>query len=76
MQVRQVISSGAWVATSATDPTVAYEIGVTASVAHDCTCKAVAFGDPVCCHRAAYYHRAGLLDLDPEPATASPTAAT
>jgi hypothetical protein len=66
VQVRQ-LTSGAWIATSATDPTAAYELGVTGDVAHDCTCKAGAFGDPVCCHRAAYYHLVGLLDRDPEP---------
>ena len=68
VQVRQ-LTSGGWIATSATDPTAAYELGVTGDVAHDCSCKAGAFGDPVCCHRAAFYRLVGLLDLDPEPPT-------
>jgi hypothetical protein len=47
--VRQLSASGAWIATSATDPHTAYEVSI-----HRCTCKAAEFGfDPVCKHRAA-----------------------
>jgi hypothetical protein len=47
--VRQLTASGAWIATSASDPYTAYEVSV-----HRCTCKAAEFGfDPVCKHRAA-----------------------
>lgn len=74
VQVRQLAGSGAWIATSATDPTKAYELEVVAGVARSCTCQAGEFGDPVCCHRARYYADAGLLD--PEPSTpAAPAAA-
>ena len=49
VSVRQLTASGAWIATSATDPHTAYEVSI-----HRCTCKAAEFGfDPVCKHRAA-----------------------
>jgi len=62
--VRQLTASGAWIATSAADPHVAYEVSV-----HRCTCKAAEFGyDPVCKHRAALRAHLGLpvaLGIDP-----------
>jgi len=70
VQVRQLAGSGQWVATSASDPGAAYEIAVTAGVAHGCTCPAGQHGDPICCHRAALYAAAGVLEpaaADPEP---------
>lgn len=71
--VRQLSASGAWVATSSTDPHVAYEVSV-----YRCTCKAAEFGDdPVCKHRAALRVHLGLplvigdeLDLSPTPLAA------
>jgi len=72
VQVRQLAGSGAWIATSATDPAIAYELAITDGIAHGCSCKAGEFGDPVCCHRAAYYHAAGLLDPEPEPVPPAP----
>ena len=72
VQVRQIVGSGAWIASSATDPTVAYELAITDGVAHGCSCKAGEFGNPVCCHRAAYYHAAGVLDPEPEPVPRAP----
>lgn len=72
VEVRQLAGSGAWIATSASDPTAAYELAITGEIAHSCTCRAGEFGDPVCCHRARFYHLVGALDLDPEP---SPLAA-
>ncbi|MDP9364145.1 MAG: hypothetical protein M3Q10_07960 [Chloroflexota bacterium] len=72
IQVRQLAGTGAWVATSASDPRAAYEVAVTNGMAHGCACKAGQHGDPVCCHRAAFYHFAGLLDLDPEPEPPAP----
>jgi hypothetical protein len=48
VSVRQLTGSGAWIATSTSDPHTAYEVSV-----HRCTCKAAEFGDdPVCKHRA------------------------
>jgi hypothetical protein len=56
ISVRQLTASGAWIATSSTDPHVAYEVSV-----HRCTCKAAEFGeDPVCKHRAALRMHLGL----------------
>lgn len=67
VQVRQLNDSGAWVATSGTDANVAYLLPVTGDVAHGCTCPAGQHDDPVCKHRAIFYHLIGLLDPEPEP---------
>ena len=54
--VRQLTASGAWIASSTSDPHVAYEVSV-----YRCTCKAAEFGDdPVCKHRAALRVHLGL----------------
>ncbi len=75
VQVRQLAGSGAWVATSATDPTAAYLVN-----GQSCECQAGEYGDPICKHRAAYWHALGALDLEIEPAAAplvtAPTPAT
>ncbi len=63
VQVRQLAGSGAWVATSATAPAAAYLVS-----GQSCECQAAEHGDPVCPHRAAFWHAQGALDLDPEPA--------
>jgi hypothetical protein len=56
ISVRQLTASGAWVATSTSDPHVAYEVSV-----HRCTCPAAALGDdPVCKHRAALRDHLGI----------------
>ncbi len=70
VQVRQLNTSGAWIATSSSDGASAYEIGVVGGVARSCTCAAGEYGDPVCCHRAAYYRHVGLLDLIEGPCEA------
>ncbi len=67
VQVRQLAGCGAWIATSGSDATTAYEIDVTGEVAHGCNCLAGINGDPVCKHRAAYYLAIGVLDPEPEP---------
>ncbi len=67
VQVRQLAGSGAWIATSGSDPNTAYELGVTGEVAHGCNCLAGLNGDPVCRHRAAFYLAVGLLDPEPDP---------
>jgi hypothetical protein len=61
---KQLAGSGAWIVASASRPGVAYE---TDGIA--CTCEAAMLGgDPVCLHRAAFWHAQGVLDLDdPEP---------
>ena len=63
VQVRQLAHSGAWVATSGTDAALAYQVDVTNGIAHGCTCEAGQHNDPVCKHRAMYYHLVGMLDL-------------
>lgn len=67
IQIRQVASSGAWVATSGTDAAIAYEVQVAGNVAFGCDCLAGLNDDPVCKHRAAFYLLIGALSLDPEP---------
>ncbi len=68
VQVRQLAGSGAWIATSGQDATIAYQVAVSGGVAHGCDCPAGEHGDPVCKHRALWYHLAGLLDPEPDPA--------
>ena len=70
VQVRQLNTSGAWIATSSSDGASAYEIDVVGGVARSCTCAAGEYGDPVCCHRAAFYRHVGLLDLEEGPCSA------
>lgn len=70
VRVRQLAGSGQWIATSGRDPLVAYETdGVR------CECPAAVLGnDPVCQHRAAFWHATGALALDDgeaEPAAAA-----
>ncbi len=75
IQVRQLAGSGAWIATSGSDTAAAYLVS-----AQGCECQASEYGDPVCKHRAAYWHAVGALDLEPKPAAApvvaAPTPAT
>jgi hypothetical protein len=71
IQVRQLAGSGAWVATSGSNAGTAYELAVTGTVAHGCSCLAGLNDDPVCKHRAAWYLAAGLLDPEP-PTPAAP----
>lgn len=71
VEVRQIATTGQWVATSGTDRTVCYLMDITNGVATACTCPAGDFGDPVCKHRAAYYVAAGMLDPEP-PTPAAP----
>ncbi|MGI8477520.1 MAG: hypothetical protein ACR2OO_14280 [Thermomicrobiales bacterium] len=61
MQVRQLATSGVWVATRGTDSTVAYVVTVAG-----CECRAASEGDPVCCHRVMQRNRLGMVDR-PEP---------
>lgn len=72
VQVRQLSGSGQWIATSGSDARTAYELDVTGSIAHGCTCLAGLNNDPVCKHRAAWYLSIGALSLDPEPDPPAP----
>ncbi len=79
IQVRQLAGSGAWIATSGSDAAAAYLVS-----GDSCECQAGEHGDPICKHRAAFWHAQGALDLDPEPAATpapvvvepAPTSAT
>jgi hypothetical protein len=72
--VRQLNDSGAWVATSGTDATLVYLLEITGNIAHGRTCPAGQHDDPVCKHRAVYYHLISALDLDLEPDPPAPGA--
>jgi hypothetical protein len=70
VQVRQLQGSGQWIVTSGSDPGAAYETDGTT-----CTCPAAQLGgDPVCLHRAAFWHAQGILDFEPEPPSPSQPA--
>ena len=60
--VYQEDSTRMLVVTSATKPGVVY-----VTDGQTCICPAGVAGDPVCLHRAAYLHRAGVLARNPEP---------
>src|SRR5215204_2892748 len=60
--VRQLATSGAWIATSGSDVEVAYIVST-----DTCECRAGAEGDPCCKHRAALRQRLGLLEPAPAP---------
>ena len=63
VEVRQLAGTGQWIVTSSSDASVAYGTdGLT------CECAAAMLGaDPVCQHRAMFWHALGVLDLNPEP---------
>lgn len=67
VQVRQLTGCGMWVATSAVDAHVAYEV-----TPWSCDCHAGQFGDPVCKHRSALLEQLGCLILEPEPDLTTP----
>lgn len=60
IEVRQLVGSGGWIATSGTDRRAAYELDVTSGVVHGCACPAALHDDPVCKHRAAYWLALGV----------------
>jgi len=62
VEVRQLVGSGGWIATSGTNVRAAYELDVTAGYVHGCACPAASFDDPVCKHRAAYWLALGIID--------------
>ena len=64
VQVRQVNESGAWVATSASDPVMCYLLEVRQGVVVRCSCPAGAHGDLCCKHAARFYLDAGVIDPD------------
>ena len=74
VEVRQLVGSGGWIATSGTNHRAAYELDVTGGIVHGCACPAALHDDPVCKHRAAYWVALGVIE--PERIEAlSPAAA-
>lgn len=70
IRVYQESTTGLMLATSASKPGVIHATdGIT------CGCEAALANDPVCQHRAMFWHLAGVLDLDPEPTPAAPIVA-
>jgi hypothetical protein len=68
VEVRQVNTSGMWVANSGTQSNVAYLLEIAQGIVRSCSCPAGTYGDPVCKHAARYYLDLGLIELDdPEP---------
>ena len=56
-------STGLAVVTSASKPGVVHSTD-----GASCSCEAAMLGaDPICAHRALFWHEAGCLDLPPEP---------
>lgn len=68
IQVRQVNTSGMWVANSGSQANVAYLLEITGTIVQSCSCPAGTFGDPCCKHAARFYLDIGVLHVDdPEP---------
>ena len=64
VEVRQINDSGAWVASSATDPVLCYLLEVSEGLVLRCSCPAGAHGDPCCKHAARFYLDAGAIAVD------------
>jgi hypothetical protein len=62
IEVRQLMGSGGWIATSGTDRRAAYELEVTRGIVHGCACPAALHDDPVCKHRAAFWAARGVQE--------------
>ena len=62
IEVRQLVGSGGWIATSGSDRRAAYELEVTGGVVHGCACPAASHDDPVCKHRAAFWAARGVRE--------------
>jgi hypothetical protein len=74
IEVRQIATTGQWVASSGTQKSVCYLMEVVAGAVRSCSCPAGMFGDPCCKHAARFYLDAGLLDPEP-PTPAAPEPA-
>lgn len=67
VDVRQLATTGVWIATSGTSSSTAYVLTPT-----DCECRAAAEGDVCCKHRALLRHVLGDLPLEPQPEPPAP----
>src|SRR5690349_12153067 len=74
VEVRQVNTSGMWVANSGTQSNVAYLLEINQGIVRSCSCPAGTYGDPVCKHSARYYLDMGLIDLDGDGPEDTPPA--
>ncbi len=63
VEVRQLNESGAWIASSGTDPVMCYLLEVRMGIVVRCTCPAGAHGDPCCKHAARFYLDRSLLEV-------------
>lgn len=63
IEVRQLNSTGQWVANSGTQPGVSYELEIIEGIVLSCSCEAAQFGDPVCKHKARFYLEVGMIAL-------------
>lgn len=70
IEVRQLNTSGQWVANSGSDPNKSYELKIVNGLVRSCSCEAGQFGDPCCCHAAAFYLSVGMIELPEAPAPA------
>lgn len=68
IEVRQLETSGQWIANSGSDPKKAHELEIVNGLVRSCSCEAGQFGDPCCAHAAAYYLSVGTLELPEAPA--------
>lgn len=66
IEVRQLETSGQWIANSGSDPKKAHELEIVNGLVRSCSCEAGQFGDPCCAHSAAYYLSVGVLVLEGE----------
>jgi hypothetical protein len=64
VEVRQINESGAWVATSGTDPVLCYLLEIHQGMLLRCTCPAGAYGDQCCKHAARFYLDTGVIELE------------
>lgn len=65
IEVRQVNSTGMWVANSGSAANVAYVLEIVGGLVRSCSCPAGEFGDACCKHAARYYLDTGVLDPAP-----------
>lgn len=70
IEVRQLETSGRWIASSGSDPKKAHELEIVNGLVRSCSCEAGQYGDPCCHHAAAYYLSIGMIELPGEPVQA------
>lgn len=61
IEVRQIASTGQWIATSGTQANLCYILEVNRGLVLSCTCTAGQYNDPCCKHAARFYLNTGVL---------------